>query len=174
MKLNENTEVTAAEAVQADPQTLPVPPETPETAPVETALVAEESAAAEPAPGAEETAPEAAPVAEEDRTTFDSIGLSEEIVKAVTETGYRHPTPIQEQAIPQVLMGRDVLGCAQTGTGKTASFVLPMLDILTGSRAKARMPRSLILEPTRELALQVAENFDLVAPKPGIAEQAGQ
>ncbi|MCA3418558.1 MAG: DEAD/DEAH box helicase, partial [Roseomonas sp.] len=125
-----------------------MPPETPETAPVEPALVAEE------------TAPEAAPAAEEDRTTFDSIGLSEEIVKAVTESGYRHPTPIQEQAIPQVLMGRDVLGCAQTGTGKTASFVLPMLDILTGSRAKARMPRSLILEPTRELALQVAENFE--------------
>jgi superfamily II DNA/RNA helicase len=148
LKLNENTEVTAAEAVQADPQTLPVPPETPETAPVETA------------PVAEETAPEPALAAEEDRPTFDSIGLSEEIVKAVTESGYRHPTPIQEQAIPQVLMGRDVLGCAQTGTGKTASFVLPMLDILTGSRAKARMPRSLILEPTRELALQVAENFE--------------
>ncbi|MBS0560934.1 MAG: DEAD/DEAH box helicase [Proteobacteria bacterium] len=73
--------------------------------------------------------------------------------------GYRHPTPIQEQAIPIVLMGRDVLGAAQTGTGKTASFTLPMLDILSGSRARARMPRSLILEPTRELALQVAENF---------------
>ena len=148
MKLNENTEVTAAEAVQADPQILPVPTEMPETAPAETA------------PVAEETAEEAAPAPEEDRPTFDSIGLSEEIVKAVTESGYRHPTPIQEQAIPQVLMGRDVLGCAQTGTGKTASFVLPMLDILTGSRAKARMPRSLILEPTRELALQVAENFE--------------
>ncbi|EHM03100.1 putative ATP-dependent RNA helicase RhlE [Acetobacteraceae bacterium AT-5844] len=75
------------------------------------------------------------------------------------DVGYLHPTPIQEQAIPIVLMGRDVLGCAQTGTGKTASFVLPMMDILAGSRAKARMPRSLILEPTRELALQVAENF---------------
>ena len=73
--------------------------------------------------------------------------------------GYRHPTPIQEQAIPFVLMGRDVLGAAQTGTGKTAGFTLPMLDILSGSRARARMPRSLILEPTRELALQVAENF---------------
>ena len=152
--------MTAAEAVQADPQTLPVPPETPETAPVEPAPVAEEAAPVEQDPVADETAPEAAPEAEEDRTTFDSIGLSEEIVKAVTESGYRHPTPIQEQAIPQVLMGRDVLGCAQTGTGKTASFVLPMLDILTGSRAKARMPRSLILEPTRELALQVAENFE--------------
>ncbi|HEY1931312.1 MAG TPA: DEAD/DEAH box helicase [Acetobacteraceae bacterium] len=73
--------------------------------------------------------------------------------------GYRHPTPIQEQAIPFVLMGRDVMGVAQTGTGKTAGFTLPMLDILSGSRARARMPRSLILEPTRELALQVAENF---------------
>ena len=93
------------------------------------------------------------------RATFADLGLSEQIVRAVTDSGYLYPTPIQEQAIPVVLMGRDVLGCAQTGTGKTAGFVLPMLDILTGSRAKARMPRSLILEPTRELALQVAENF---------------
>jgi superfamily II DNA/RNA helicase len=93
------------------------------------------------------------------RTTFSDLGLSEPILKAVLEAGYVHPTPIQEQAIPVVLMGRDVLGCAQTGTGKTAGFTLPMLDILAGSRAKARMPRSLILEPTRELALQVAENF---------------
>ena len=73
--------------------------------------------------------------------------------------GYLIPTPVQAQAIPFVLMNRDVLGCAQTGTGKTAGFTLPMLDILSGSRARARMPRSLILEPTRELALQVAENF---------------
>nr|WP_234394935.1 DEAD/DEAH box helicase [Acetobacter papayae] len=73
--------------------------------------------------------------------------------------GYVHPTPIQAQAIPAVLMARDVLGVAQTGTGKTASFTLPMLEILSDSRARARMPRSLILEPTRELALQVAENF---------------
>ncbi len=93
------------------------------------------------------------------RATFADTGLSEPILQAVTESGYLYPTPIQEQAIPVVLMGRDVLGCAQTGTGKTASFTLPMLDILAGSRAKARMPRSLILEPTRELALQVAENF---------------
>ncbi len=93
------------------------------------------------------------------RTTFADIGLSEPILRAVTEAGYLYPTPIQEQAIPVVLMGRDVLGCAQTGTGKTAGFTLPMLDILAGSRAKARMPRSLILEPTRELALQVAEQF---------------
>jgi len=93
------------------------------------------------------------------RVVFSDLGLSDEILRAVDEMGYRHPTPIQEQAIPFVLMGRDVLGTAQTGTGKTASFVLPMMDILTGSRARARMPRSLILEPTRELALQVAENF---------------
>ncbi|MCB4824886.1 DEAD/DEAH box helicase [Roseicella aerolata] len=93
------------------------------------------------------------------RVTFGDLGLSEPILRAVAEAGYVTPTPIQEQAIPIVLMGRDVLGCAQTGTGKTAGFTLPMLDILASGRAKARMPRSLILEPTRELALQVAENF---------------
>ncbi|WP_408851503.1 DEAD/DEAH box helicase [Acidiphilium sp. AL] len=92
-------------------------------------------------------------------TGFAALGLSEPVLKALVEKGYTTPTPIQEQAIPIVLMGRDVLGCAQTGTGKTAGFTLPMLDILSGSRARARMPRSLILEPTRELALQVAENF---------------
>ena len=90
---------------------------------------------------------------------FAALGLSEPILRAIAEMGYTTPTPIQQQAIPYVLMGRDVLGCAQTGTGKTAGFTLPMLDILSGSRARARMPRSLILEPTRELALQVAENF---------------
>jgi len=93
------------------------------------------------------------------KTTFADLGLSEPILRAVGEAGYLYPTPIQEQAIPVVLMGRDVLGVAQTGTGKTAGFTLPMLDILASGRAKARMPRSLILEPTRELALQVAENF---------------
>jgi superfamily II DNA/RNA helicase len=96
---------------------------------------------------------------EPSRPVFADLGLSESVLRAIADMGYRHPTPIQEQAIPSVLMGRDVLGAAQTGTGKTASFTLPMLDILTGSRARARMPRSLILEPTRELALQVAENF---------------
>jgi superfamily II DNA/RNA helicase len=90
---------------------------------------------------------------------FGPLGLSDPILKALHEKGYLQPTPIQAQAIPCVLMGQDVLGCAQTGTGKTASFTLPMLDILSGSRSRARMPRSLILEPTRELALQVAENF---------------
>jgi superfamily II DNA/RNA helicase len=93
------------------------------------------------------------------RALFADLGLSEPVLRAIDDMGYRHPTPIQEQAIPVVLMTRDVLGVAQTGTGKTASFTLPMLDILAGSRARARMPRSLILEPTRELALQVAENF---------------
>ena len=100
--------------------------------------------------------PEEAPLPE---NGFAALGLSEPILRAILEKGYTQPTPIQEQAIPYVLMGRDVLGCAQTGTGKTAGFTLPMLDILDGSRARARMPRSLILEPTRELALQVAENF---------------
>ena len=93
------------------------------------------------------------------RAVFADLGLSEPILRAIAEMGYEHPTPIQEQAIPIVLMGRDVLGVAQTGTGKTAGFTLPLLDILAGSRARARMPRSLILEPTRELALQVSENF---------------
>ncbi|MBV9834418.1 MAG: DEAD/DEAH box helicase [Alphaproteobacteria bacterium] len=93
--------------------------------------------------------------------TFDALGLSPEVLKAVAETGYTTPTPIQEQAIPYVLMGRDVLGCAQTGTGKTAGFTLPMIDILAAGRARARMPRSLILEPTRELAAQVAESFEV-------------
>jgi len=93
------------------------------------------------------------------RPVFADLGLSEAVLRAIDDMGYRHPTPIQEQAIPSILMNRDVMGVAQTGTGKTASFTLPMLDILTGQRARARMPRSLILEPTRELALQVAENF---------------
>lgn len=96
---------------------------------------------------------------EEAQPVFADLGLSDPILRAIEEKGYKHPTPIQAQAIPAVLSGRDVMGVAQTGTGKTASFTLPMLDILDGSRARARMPRSLILEPTRELALQVAENF---------------
>lgn len=91
---------------------------------------------------------------------FDLLGLSEPTLKAVDEAGYKEPTPIQAQAIPQVLMGRDVLGIAQTGTGKTASFTLPLIDILAEGRARARMPRCLILEPTRELAAQVAESFE--------------
>ena len=92
--------------------------------------------------------------------SFEDTGLSENVLRAVKDTGYETPTPIQAQAIPTVLMGRDILACAQTGTGKTASFTLPMIDILAHGRAKMRMPRSLILEPTRELAAQVADNFD--------------
>jgi len=93
-------------------------------------------------------------------TKFSDLNLDEKVLKAIEEAGYETPTPIQEQAIPYALMGRDVLGIAQTGTGKTASFTLPMITILAQGRAKARMPRSLILCPTRELAAQVAENFE--------------
>ena len=96
-----------------------------------------------------------------DETSFKDLGLSDEILRAVKEAGYETPTPIQAQAIPYVLMNRDIMGGAQTGTGKTASFTLPMIDILAQGRARARMPRSLILEPTRELAAQVAEQFDI-------------
>jgi superfamily II DNA/RNA helicase len=92
--------------------------------------------------------------------SFSDLGLSDELLRAVAEAGYNDPTPIQRQAIPSVLMGRDIIGIAQTGTGKTAGFVLPMIDILSQGRSRARMPRSLILEPTRELAAQVAENFE--------------
>jgi superfamily II DNA/RNA helicase len=92
--------------------------------------------------------------------SFADLGLSDKVVAAVASAGYANPTPIQEQAIPHVLAGRDVLGIAQTGTGKTAAFVLPMLTKLEHGRARARMPRTLILEPTRELAAQVQESFD--------------
>ncbi|RSU54093.1 DEAD/DEAH box helicase [Sphingomonas sp. S-NIH.Pt15_0812] len=91
---------------------------------------------------------------------FADLGLSDELLQAVTDAGYTEPTPIQAAAIPSVLMMRDLIGIAQTGTGKTAAFVLPMIDILAHGRSRARMPRSLILEPTRELAAQVAENFE--------------
>ncbi len=91
---------------------------------------------------------------------FSELGLSEKVLKAVEASGYDTPTPIQEQAIPYALAGRDVLGIAQTGTGKTAAFTLPMLCRLEQGRARARMPRTLILEPTRELAAQVEEAFD--------------
>ena len=91
---------------------------------------------------------------------FSDLGLSSELSRAVADLGYESPTPIQEKSIPVVLMGRDILGSAQTGTGKTASFTLPMIDILASGRAKARLPRSLILAPTRELAAQVADSFE--------------
>jgi superfamily II DNA/RNA helicase len=92
--------------------------------------------------------------------SFSHLGLSDKVLGAIEAAGYKQPTPIQEQAIPHVLARRDVLGIAQTGTGKTAAFVLPMLTKLEQGRARARMPRTLILEPTRELAAQVAEQFE--------------
>ena len=91
---------------------------------------------------------------------FADLGLSDELLQSVLSAGYDTPTPIQAQASPSVLMMKDIIGIAQTGTGKTASFVLPMIDILAHGRRRALMPRSLILEPTRELAAQVAENFE--------------
>ncbi|MEM9050075.1 MAG: DEAD/DEAH box helicase, partial [Pseudomonadota bacterium] len=93
-------------------------------------------------------------------TSFSDLDLDPKVLQAVCEAGYSTPTPIQAEAIPHALQGRDVLGIAQTGTGKTASFTLPMISILAKGRARARMPRSLILAPTRELAAQVAENFE--------------
>lgn len=93
-------------------------------------------------------------------TKFSELNLNAKVLKAIDEAGYESPTPIQAGAIPPALEGRDVLGIAQTGTGKTASFTLPMLSLLARGRARARMPRSLVLCPTRELAAQVAENFD--------------
>ena len=95
----------------------------------------------------------------EQSATFADLGLSDELLESVLEAGYEHPTPIQEKSIPHVLMGRDVLGGAQTGTGKTASYALPMIDILASGSSKARMPRALVLAPTRELAQQIAGNF---------------
>ena len=95
--------------------------------------------------------------------SFMDLGLDASVVEAVDKAGYPHPTEIQEHAIPPALAGKDVLGIAQTGTGKTASFVLPMISMLNRGRAKARMPRSLVVAPTRELASQVAQNFESYA-----------
>ncbi|MEZ5913965.1 MAG: DEAD/DEAH box helicase, partial [Paracoccaceae bacterium] len=96
-------------------------------------------------------------------TKFTDLALDPKVLQAIAEAGYETPTPIQAQAIPHALQGKDVLGIAQTGTGKTASFTLPMITLLGKGRARARMPRSLVLCPTRELAAQVAENFDIYA-----------
>ncbi|GCD75359.1 cold-shock DEAD box protein A-like protein [Acetobacter pasteurianus NBRC 3299] len=146
----------AVEVVEQAPEAVPAPPAEKQAAPK---AAVEETVAPEPAP-AEKTAEITVEAAEDtDSITFADLELSEPILRAISDMGYTHPTPIQAQAIPAILMARDVMGVAQTGTGKTASFTLPMLEILADSRARARMPRSLILEPTRELALQVAENF---------------
>ncbi len=98
-------------------------------------------------------------------TSFENLGLSDDLLAVIEACGYTEPTPVQEKTIPLILMGRDVLGSAQTGTGKTASFLLPMIDILSSGKAKARLPRSLILAPTRELAAQVAEAFTDLSKK---------
>lgn len=97
------------------------------------------------------------------KTTFTDLGLNKNILRAIDDAGYEHPTEIQEKAIPSILMMKDVIGIAQTGTGKTASFTLPMIEVLQGGIAKARMPRALVLTPTRELAAQVAENIEKYA-----------
>ena len=98
-----------------------------------------------------------------DAGSFDGLGLSADILKAVADSGYTTPTPIQAKTIPLAMERRDVIGIAQTGTGKTASFTLPMIEMLSKGRAKARMPRALVLEPTRELADQVSESFNKYA-----------
>src|SRR5260221_14391940 len=91
--------------------------------------------------------------------SFEQLGLNKKTLQSIAEVGYESPTPIQEQAVPLLLEGRDVIALAQTGSGKTGSFIWPLLELLSRGRAKARMPRSLIIEPTRELASQVAEEF---------------
>ena len=93
---------------------------------------------------------------------FEELGLCKEIISSINEKGYKNPTEIQKEAIPHILMGRDILGCAQTGTGKTGSFIMPLAEILSSGKSKSRMPRSLILAPTRELAMQVAEEFNFI------------
>ncbi|MEO1149393.1 MAG: DEAD/DEAH box helicase [Pseudomonadota bacterium] len=117
-----------------------------------------ETSAADTPPA--ETAEPPEPEATAPEKTFAQLGLSDKLLKALEESGYTHPTPIQAAAIPEALTRRDVLGIAQTGTGKTASFTLPMIERLSKGRARARMPRSLVLAPTRELAAQVADNFE--------------
>src|SRR6266852_6380808 len=107
-----------------------------------------------------ETSPGPARPNSSSEVRFEDLGLSPQLLKAVADSGYTTPTPIQARGIPYVLQGKDLIGIAQTGTGKTASFTLPMIEILARGRAKARMPRTLILEPTRELAAQVAESFE--------------
>ena len=155
-----NAEAPIVDAAVA-PEAAPAPTEAAaiESAPMEAGPSEAAAVAGSAAQDEDDAAPEPEAEAAPALPTFEDLGLSDPILRAVLEKGYNTPTPIQSQAIPAVLAGRDVLGCAQTGTGKTAGFTLPMLDILSGSRARARMPRSLILEPTRELALQVAENF---------------
>ena len=93
---------------------------------------------------------------------FKDLGLNNELLLSINEIGYKTPTEIQKKAIPYILMGRDILGCAQTGTGKTGSFIIPLIEILNSGKSKSRMPRALILAPTRELAMQVSEEFEKI------------
>ncbi len=93
---------------------------------------------------------------------FENLGLCKEVLSSINDIGYTKPTEIQKKAIPNILMGRDILGCAQTGTGKTGSFIMPLIEILNCGNSKSRMPRSLILAPTRELAMQVSEEFNSI------------
>ena len=94
---------------------------------------------------------------------FEDLGLCKEILSSIKNIGYREPTAIQKKAIPNILIGRDILGCAQTGTGKTGSFIMPLIEILNSGKSKSRMPRSLILTPTRELAIQAVSYTHLRA-----------
>ena len=93
---------------------------------------------------------------------FKDLGLCKEILSSINNIGYKKPTEIQKKAIPNILVGRDILGCAQTGTGKTGSFIMPLIEILNSGKSKSRMPRSLVLAPTRELAMQVSEEFNKI------------
>ena len=93
---------------------------------------------------------------------FEDLGLCKEILLSIKNIGYKKPTEIQNKAIPNILIGRDILGCAQTGTGKTGSFIMPLIEILNSGKSKSRMPRSLVLTPTRELAMQVSEEFEKI------------
>jgi ATP-dependent RNA helicase RhlE len=105
-----------------------------------------------------------------DSTNFDALGLNQSLVRALLEAGYTEPTPIQVQAIPKVIEGHDLLGIAQTGTGKTAAFSLPILHHLNAKQveSKARHPRALILAPTRELAIQIADSIKLYGSQSGV------
>jgi superfamily II DNA/RNA helicase len=161
------TEVTSenvpAPAPVADAVEPPSPPPTPENeSPAEAAAEVTPPAPVEAAPNTSvaENGTGPATIEAEPESGFDNLGLSEDLLRAVREAGYHTPTPIQAEGIPHVMARRDIIGIAQTGTGKTASFTLPMIEMLARGRAKARMPRSLILEPTRELAAQVAESFE--------------
>ena len=93
---------------------------------------------------------------------FEDLGICKEILLSIESIGYIKPTEIQQKAIPNILIGRDILGCAQTGTGKTGSFIIPLIEILNSGKSKSRMPRSLVLAPTRELAMQVSEEFEKI------------